>query len=254
MSADSKSDQKVNNNKMSSTPKEPYRSPYSALYGGFDESRETFGPVQNTITPQQSYFQNTQTTQSTHPPVQEEPTSTPTPIPPSNSAVKPFTSIFPSVQQMNKSNISAVSSSLPSTQNKSNYSNVNFQLSADDPFEKLKLMKRYSSLVNKNYEILPTEYRQAYQFVKYANGITTLGFFFYFITKFTTSRNLGEGGDFRKMAIRFFLMFMGLTFGFGYMEDSVLKKAFNLKFHNMSNQQIEKSLEEYKETVPLLKL
>jgi hypothetical protein len=117
-----------------------------------------------------------------------------------------------------------------------------------------KLKNRYHSLVHRNPDILPDQFRSAFKFTNFFKSATIISIFFY--SAFKTSYMVQSGADKRLLfmrALNFFFSYMVASVGFNILEGRQLERAFHYNYGGMSIPMIDAELKRISEANPVLR-
>ena len=117
-----------------------------------------------------------------------------------------------------------------------------------------KLKNRYHSIVHRNPDILPDQFKNAFKFTNFVKTSTIVSIFFY--SAFKTSYMIQSGADKKLVFMRcanFFLAYIFASFGFNILESRQLERAFHYSYGTMSIPMIDEELRRLNESNPVLR-
>jgi hypothetical protein len=188
---------------------------------------------------------------------------------------QPF-AFFPTLEGVNKTASTPNYSALPATPNQAHLSQAhmpqpniqpnmqaypyqqpaaNVQNQIYTSFAELqKLKNRFHSIVHRNPDILPDQFKNAFKFTNFVKTSTIVSIFFY--SAFKTSYMIQSGADKKLVFMRcanFFLAYMFASFGFNIIETRQLERAFHYSYGSMSIPMIDEELRRLNESNPVLR-
>lgn len=164
--------------------------------------------------------------------------------------VKPFSSIFPSVPGVGATNRPHETDR---NVDKSIYDiNLKTNQSMEEIIKRRNLIYEFRRLIRYNNEILPVEFRTKYVVNNTIYQFGSFGIFFYFF--FKVSELTKNNSPVKKTVFLFIATYMSMSILSGSLENHLTYRAFNSMYQNNSNDSIEKSLMEFSQTIPLLKI